>query len=148
MLKVEVVDDGEIQREIAKLKEETNIAIRDVADAIFDRSQSKVPVDKGTLKKSGSVIHGEGWSLIGYGTPYAVTVHYGFEDHTQIVKEHTRLLKGGKISVVKEHERRMSAREARKYLDDAIKEVLNEIPPELRDMIEITEFRSDLDEWP
>ena len=65
----------DVQREAIKA------GLRDVADDVFAASQRNVPVDKGTLKKSGSVVETEGSITVGYNTPYARYVHDGTAAH-------------------------------------------------------------------
>ena len=61
--------------------------VRDVADAVFAESQRNVNVDKGTLKKSGSVIYGSLSASVGYNTPYAKYVHEGTAPHIILPKK-------------------------------------------------------------
>jgi len=55
--------------------------IRDAADAVLARSQDMVPVDTGTLKKSGNVRYGDMEATVGYNTSYAAFVHEGTASH-------------------------------------------------------------------
>lgn len=66
---------------IKKIDTALNDAIHDIGDSIFRESQILVPVDKGTLKKSGSVFHEWLKSTIGYFTTYAEAVHEGTKPH-------------------------------------------------------------------
>lgn len=65
----------DVQREAIKA------GLRDAADDVFAASQRNVPVDKGTLKKSGSVVETEDSVTVGYNTPYAEYVHEGTAAH-------------------------------------------------------------------
>ena len=57
-------------------------------EEIFAFSQRDVPVDKGTLKKSGGIRKiPNGWEIF-YRTPYAPTVEFGFDAHEQRVRRH------------------------------------------------------------
>lgn len=60
-----------------KLPKETDKIIEDEAEAIFFQSQLIVPVDTGTLQRSGTHDHSFLRSIIGYNTPYAAFVHDG-----------------------------------------------------------------------
>jgi hypothetical protein len=62
------------------------VALRDEARQILDRSQILVPVDTGRLRDSGFVgIVGRwarGWEIkFGYGAPYALYQHFGNYEH-------------------------------------------------------------------
>lgn len=61
----------------AKLPDEADKIIEDRAEEIFAVSQQIVPVDTGTLQRSGSHTHTKLKSEVGYNTPYAVFVHDG-----------------------------------------------------------------------
>lgn len=71
-------------------------ALQDVGDQIFYRSQRKVPVDTGTLKKSGYIEYLDDGVRIGYRAPYALFVERGFQGQYIFVRGHR----------VKAHERR------------------------------------------
>lgn len=129
-------DATEIQRMREEVQQEMDTIIHDVADQILAESQILVPVDKSTLKKSGNVVHGRGYSMIGYNTPYAKPVHDGFETHIQNVNPHLRNMDGVVVRV-REHERLMPGRTGRPYLDDAIKKVLDTLPESTRNFIEV-----------
>lgn len=129
-------DPSDIQAMRDEVMREMDTIIHDVADQIFAESQILVPVAKSTLKKSGSVIHGRGYSQIGYNTPYARPVHDGFSTHIQDVMPHLRNM-DGVIVRVREHERLMPGRTGRPYLDDAIKKVLNGLDENIRNSIEV-----------
>lgn len=65
-------------------------ALHDVGDEIFAISQENVPVDTGTLKKSGTVEKLNNGVRITYRTTYAATQEFGIEPGTtQRVKKHT-----------------------------------------------------------
>ena len=93
------------------------------------------------LKKSGSVIYGRGYAIIGYNTPYARTVHDGMGAHTQAVREHKRrnVFTGAMIKV-RQHQRSVPARTGNPYLDGAIQDVLKRAPENIRNMIQITRY--------
>lgn len=55
--------------------------LEDIADAVFTASQEKVPVDTGTLKKSGSVTFGDLSATVGYAATYAAPVEFGSRPH-------------------------------------------------------------------
>ena len=138
-------DPAELTKMREELQDSINSIIRDIADQILAESQVTVPVGfkgkggsvlPGTLKKSGNVTHGRGYSFVGYNTPYAAPVHDGFDTHVQNVKPHMRNMKGVVVRV-REHDRLMPARTGRPYLDDAIKKVLGNLDPSIRDMIEV-----------
>lgn len=59
----------------------TQLGLYDVADSIFAKSQWKVRVKTGTLKKSGNVRYGEMLAIVGYNTPYAGFVERGTRPH-------------------------------------------------------------------
>lgn len=128
---------GELQKMREELQESIDTIIRNIADQILAESQLIVPVDKATLKKSGNVIHGNGYSFIGYNTPYAKPVHDGYDQHVQQVPPHMRNM-SGVIVRVREHERLMPARTGKPYLDDAIEKVLKTLDSETRSMIQVT----------
>lgn len=127
----------ELEQARDELAAEMERAIYDVADQIFAISQRNAPVDRGTLKKSGSVRYGRGYALIGYNTPYAETVHDGHAPHTRQVSAHRRVLMSGAVVSVRSHARRMGELTGRPYLDNAIRDVLDDLPRELRDSIDI-----------
>lgn len=79
-----------------KLTRAMESGLRKAVDEIFAISQRDVPVDKGTLKKSGGIRRIKGGWEIYYRTPYAAPVEFGFEAHQQWVRRH----------YVMEHERR------------------------------------------
>lgn len=118
------------------LHEALGLGIRDVADEIFAESQRPwppgVPVDKGTLKKSGNVRFGELWAAVGYDTPYAAAVHYGLEEQDVTVRAHDRLLRTGKLVKVRSHMRHIGPRKARPYLANAVRKVIPLIPKIIR----------------
>ncbi len=109
------------------------------AEEIFTYSQRIVPVDKGTLKKSGGIrkIKG-GWEIF-YRTPYAAVVEYGFDAHEQWVTRHyvsqheRRRFRGRKLRPrryisVRAHwrgpfPRHMPARAGQYYLRDSVDQV-------------------------
>ncbi len=139
-------DTSEIRQH---MKEEITRLIYDVADAIHAEATLNIvhkSHDTGTLLDSLNVDYGNGWAKIGANTPYAKADHDGFPGHIQIVplsvvREHTRK-RGGKSYNVRqhvrgEHARWMPERTGKKWLDDAIKKVLSQLEPEIRDMIVI-----------
>ncbi len=63
------------------LREALDLAVRDTADEILAVSQTLVPVDKGTLKKSGNVRYGDLEATVGYNTPYAAFMERGTAPH-------------------------------------------------------------------
>jgi len=77
-LKQERIKTPETQQ---ALKAAVRKLIHDVADEILRRSQDKVPVSDGMLKKSGNVIYGDGYAIVGYNTDYALYVHDGSKPH-------------------------------------------------------------------
>lgn len=56
-------------------------AVRDTVDALFAASQDEVPVDKGTLKKSGTFAASGFTGDVAYNTSYALFVHEGTKPH-------------------------------------------------------------------
>jgi len=80
-IKIGVEGAEEVQRflELAPEAQQRALegALLDTTDALFAFSQEEVPVDKGTLKKSGTSeavgLRGE----VGYNTTYAIPVHEG-----------------------------------------------------------------------
>ena len=139
-------DTSELRQQ---MEEELGRLIYDIADAIHDEATKNIMQrshDKGTLGDSLNVDYGNLWAKIGAHTPYAKADHDGFDGHIQIVpssvvREHTRK-RGGKSHSVREHlrlehARWMPERTGKKWLDDAIKTVLSQLYPEVRDMIVI-----------
>lgn len=63
-------------------------AIQEIGDDIFYRSQRKVPVDTGTLKKSGYIEYLDDGVRIGYRAPYALFVEKGFQGQYIFVRSH------------------------------------------------------------
>lgn len=61
----------------AKVPAEADRVIEDGAENIFWLSQNLVPVDTGTLQRSGSHNHSFLRSVVGYNTPYAIFVEEG-----------------------------------------------------------------------
>lgn len=108
------------------------LGIYDIADEVLAMSQRPwppgVPVDKGTLKKSGNVRLGEMSAVIGYNTPYAAAVHYGIRDQDVRVRSHSRLMRSGKMVQVRSHTRHMKARKGRPYLTRPMELILPSIP--------------------
>lgn len=117
------------------LHEALGLIVKDVADSIFADSQRLVPVDRGTLKDSGNVeLTGELSAAVGYSAPYAAAVHNGFPEQDVTVRRHERRIRmafGRKIPAktieVRRHSRHIGPREARPYLDDAVKLTLPKI---------------------
>ena len=170
MIKLNVEFDQKEMKKLRKqLDDEMKTTIWDIADQIFAISQENVPVDKATLKKSGNVRYGIGYALIGYNTPYAEDIHDGHKSHNRHVDEYMRVppgsykytskgkIKGAKqrkaikdqmlfgaLIRVKSHTRHMNESMGRPYLDDAIKEVLRRLPPDVRDSIVITRMEREL----
>ena len=139
MINIDVKYDGsEFKKMEEELMEEMESTIRDVADQILALSQQKVPVDKGTLKKSGNVRYGRRYALIGYNTPYAEDIHDGHPQHDRVVRAHQRMMESGAVISVRTHIRHMNQSTGRPYLDDAIKEVLRTLPPDVRNSISVT----------
>jgi len=134
-VKFDESEKDEFQKE---LETEIDKQIYDVADRIFAISQNMVPVAKGTLKKSGNIRYGRGYAFIGYNTPYAEDIHDGHQAHDRVVRQHTRMLQSGIVVSVRSHIRHMNESTGRPYLDDAIKEVLRNLPEEVRDSISIS----------
>ena len=138
------VNTDEIKALEKELTESIDKVIYDVADQIMAISQNLVPVDKGTLKKSGNVVYGRGYAYVGYNTPYAETVHDGYGSHQRQVRAHTRRVKtSGIVISVRSHTRQMKARTGKPYMDDAISAVLKRLPEEIRNQIEITRVERD-----
>ncbi len=112
------------------------LIVKDVSDDIFGESQKMVPVDRGTLKKSGNVRVVEDLaSEVGYFAPYARAVHDGFEEQDVTVKPHTRRISmafGRRIAPrnvrVRRHRRHIGPREPRPYLDNAVRKTREKIP--------------------
>lgn len=146
MIKMDVKTDlSELEAMQNDLNEEIDRLIYDIADQIFAVSQGKVPVRKGTLKKSGSVFRGRGYAYIGYNTPYAETVHDGYISHQRTVRSHTRVNKmTGAVIQVRSHTRQMNQKTGNPYLDDAITEVMKKLEPETRDLISITRMEREI----
>jgi len=77
-IKTNAVDMAEkLERFPAELQNALQLGLNDTADAILADSQERVPVDRATLKKSGSVHYGTLAATVGYYTPYAWYVHEG-----------------------------------------------------------------------
>ena len=147
-------DESEIKKQ---MEEELNRLIYDIADEVHNEASILITQrshDKGTLLKSLNVDYGNMWAKIGANTPYAKADHDGFEGHIQLVpsaviREHQRKGAGGKTHTVTqhmrgEHARWMPARTGKKYLDDAIRNVLSRLDPEVRDMITIERMDGDM----
>lgn len=62
--------------------------IRDCGDAIFLLSQQMVPVDKGTLKKSGRTRRIYNGHQIAYRARYAAAVEFGVKRHREVARRH------------------------------------------------------------
>ena len=62
--------------------------LQDFGEAVFTLSQRGVPVDKGTLKKSGVLRLLPNGFEIAYRTPYAAPVHFGVPEHDERVQRH------------------------------------------------------------
>lgn len=118
--------EADMQKEIYK-----------IADMILAESQSRVPVDRGTLKKSGNVRYGRNYAYIGYNTPYARTVHDGYKEHIRQVRAHNRMLQSGLVISVRAHTRHMMEKSGNPYLDDAVARVLRDLPEDIRSSISI-----------
>ena len=145
MIEIEAkYDPSEFEKVREEIEMEFEKSIYDLADRIFAISQQNVPVDKGTLKKSGNVRYGRGYAIVGYNTPYAEDIHDGHGAHDRVVRQHTRMLQSGIVIQVRSHIRRMNEMSGRPYLDNAIKEVLRDISPELRDSISVTRLEVEL----
>jgi len=145
MMKLGVQTDfKELDKMQKDLESEMDKAIYDVADQIFAISQEKVPVKKGTLKKSGNIIRGRGYAYIGYNTPYASTIHDGYPTHDRVVRQHTRKTSQGVVVRVRSHIRQMRQMTGNKYLDNAIKEVLKSLPEEIRNSIDIVRMEREI----
>ena len=61
--------------------EATQLGLYDVADSIFAKSQWKVNVKTGHLKRSGNVRYGDMFAIVGYNAPYAGYVERGTRPH-------------------------------------------------------------------
>lgn len=72
----------------AKIKEKMILGVRDLGQLIFLESQALVPVDKGTLKKSGTIRNISSGIQITYRAPYAAVIEFGSQDHRERVKKH------------------------------------------------------------
>lgn len=82
LMTIEVRKNPEAPAEFLRAVERAmNRGGRDTVDAVFEISQRRVPVRKGTLKKSGNVRYEQGGGRIGYNTPYARPVHEGSRPH-------------------------------------------------------------------
>jgi len=92
-VRVKVEEDARRKLEAAPaaIREALGLAVRDVADEILARSQELVPVDKGTLRKSGNVRYADLAATVGYNAPYAYFVHEGTRPH-EIVPRRARVL--------------------------------------------------------
>ena len=73
-----------------KIKAALLQAIQSTGNRGFGYSQSKCPVDTGTLKRSGAVKNVDNGIDITYSAPYASEVEQGFSAGTVYVKSHTR----------------------------------------------------------
>jgi hypothetical protein len=62
--------------------------LQDAGEAMFVIADRDVPVDKGTLKKSGTFRRLPDGFEIAYRTPYAAAVHFGVSAHTEQVRRH------------------------------------------------------------
>lgn len=107
--------------------------LRRFVDQVFFLSQVYVPVDRGTLKKSGTVRPVQGGFEIAYRTPYAAPVEFGYPEHWQHVRRHRvrqhrrRLGRYKRYSDVRQHQRGpflrlMSERKGRFFLTQAFEE--------------------------
>lgn len=78
-IRVEGLDaaNAKLKALAAKLPAATDRLIEDGGEMIFADSQRLVPVDTGTLQRSGSHLHKPMLSEVGYNTPYAAFVHDG-----------------------------------------------------------------------
>lgn len=111
--------------------------LQDFGEAVFLLSQQPgyVPVDKGTLKKSGVLrLLPNGFEIV-YRTPYAAPVHFGVPEHDETVRRHWvrpfRRIKP-RSTLVHGHfrgpfGRHMSTREARPWLQNAVDSLYPEI---------------------
>lgn len=72
----------------AKIKDAIVAGIRDCGEAIFMDSQQHVPVDKGTLKKSGTIRKITNGIKITYRAKHAAPIEFGYGKHNEIVKRH------------------------------------------------------------
>jgi hypothetical protein len=117
-----------LERYPAALHRGIQLGIYDIADEVFAMSQRPwppgVPVDKGTLKKSGNIRRGELEAIVGYNTPYAAAVHYGIRDQDVRVRAHDRLTRAGKMVEVRSHTRHIRARKGRPYLTGPVELVM------------------------
>lgn len=108
-------------------------AIHDWGDLVFTTSQRDVPVDKGTLKKSGILRKLPNGIEIVYRTPYAWPVHEGVPEHDERVRQHfvrshlrrKRRQARRRTIMVRSHlrgpfTRHMSERKARPWLRNAV----------------------------
>jgi hypothetical protein len=127
-----------LESRFPKAKEEIIKAMKfgnyDLADAVLTESQKShnVPVDKGTLKKSGNIKppHPALKITVGYHTPYAAIVHEGFPEMDVNVKAHSRHIKkafGRPIKPrdvnVKSHKRHIGPRAPNPYLTRPIQKI-------------------------
>jgi hypothetical protein len=73
-----------------RLKDTMVRGLQDFGQAVFALSQQSgyVPVDKGTLKKSGVFRLLPNGFEIAYRTPYAAPVHFGVAEHDERVRQH------------------------------------------------------------
>jgi hypothetical protein len=62
--------------------------LQDFGDVVFTDSQRDVPVDRGTLKKSGVFRRLPDGFEIAYRAPYAAPVHFGVKAHDEQVRRH------------------------------------------------------------
>lgn len=127
----------------AELHTALGLIVKDTADDIFAGSQRIVPVDRGTLKKSGNVrISGDLAAEVGYFAPYAKAVHDGFPEQDVTVKAHGRRIRfafGRRIEPrnvrVRRHRRHIGPREPRPYLDNAVVRTLKKLPEIVRNRL-------------
>ena len=120
--------------------------LHDFGDHVFAVSQVNVPVDRGTLKKSGRIRYLKSGVEISYGTPYAVPVHEGVPEHDEEVQRHYvrphkrrifRLTRTGRRRPVRRtfvrghyrgpFRRHVRERSARPWLREAIEEALPDL---------------------
>jgi hypothetical protein len=65
-------------------------ALQDIGDRMFAESQRIVPVDRGTLKRSGFIRYLPDGVEFGYRTPYAARVNFGLPaGYSEVVRRHT-----------------------------------------------------------
>ena len=100
------------------MEDEILEVIQELGEEVFEESQRLCPEGSGWLKKSGQLVPNMGGFEIIYEAPHARLLHDGRESredqfYVQKIKRHIRRSKKGKITSVRDHEKKFFGRRPR-----------------------------------